>query len=257
MIIGMAAESRKRSRGYPSVSVEDAAQFISRAYRGFGTTEVDREGLVHELGHSSVSGAAASKVAALVHYGLLDKLGGTYKVSELGSRIARPVPGEEKELLREAFQHCDLFSEILDRFSGAEQLPEGLPVLLERNFGILHPHGDQVARIFKESAQQVGIIDGNGRLIRATQNAEALGDQERKAEDEAADERSPSRSESKTLVDYMRTHVPADFWSIDLDGKVILQVSRALGEQDVARIKAWLQKVVIPHLEFQLGGELD
>src|SRR4051812_35475783 len=111
---GPSGEVREeRSRRYPAASVRDAIAYLEQIHVGIGTTPVSRETMVQALGHSSVNGASKAKLAVLSHFGLLDREGERYRISELGIRIVIPRSDAERDAaIVDAVRQPALFQEL-------------------------------------------------------------------------------------------------------------------------------------------------
>src|SRR4051812_21527957 len=95
---GPSSEVREeRSRRYPAASIRDAIAYLEQIHVGVGMTAVSRDTMVQALGHSSVNGASKTKLAVLSHFGLLDREGERYRISELGKRVLIPRSDAERD----------------------------------------------------------------------------------------------------------------------------------------------------------------
>lgn len=115
--------TRVRSPSYPSYSLEDAIENVSKVFDEDRTNPVDREVVARHLGYSGLNGAADKSLATLMQYHLLEKVAkGEVRVSPLAVDILHPDKAEQKKraLVESAYSPA-LFSELRDRFS------EGVP----------------------------------------------------------------------------------------------------------------------------------
>lgn len=154
---------KNRSAAYPSTALPEAIEQLRQIHNDLGKGPYDRESAAKSLGYTGVSGASASKIAALVHYGLIQRVGGGYIETDLGTSIALPVDqDEESKALLEAFKSPALFTKLLNDFGG-KSLPAKLEVILVRQYRITEQASKDVAKVFRESAEFVGVLK-NGFL---------------------------------------------------------------------------------------------
>jgi len=115
--------ARVRSPGYPSYSLEDAIENVSKVFDEDRTNPVDREVVAKHLGYSGLNGAADKALATLMQYRLLEKVArGEVRVSQLAVDIMHPDKPEQKRLaLIECAYAPALFDALRARFS------EGVP----------------------------------------------------------------------------------------------------------------------------------
>src|SRR5258707_586923 len=127
---------KNRSAAYPSIALQEAVDQLRRLHVELGKGPYDRTMAAKSLGYRGVSGASASKIAALVHYGLISRVGGGYQETELGTSLALPLDrAEETGTLRAAFNSPALFVKLMDDFGG-RALPVKLDIILTRQYKI-------------------------------------------------------------------------------------------------------------------------
>ena len=83
-------KKRERSVAYPGIPLEEAVAAALSLRTALGKAAFSREDAANALGYKGVSGASSVKVASLVHYGILNRTGNTYVLSELSERISHP-----------------------------------------------------------------------------------------------------------------------------------------------------------------------
>lgn len=163
-----------RSRAYPSIDLQEAMTVLLRLIEELGFEENDRDSIARLLGYANgSSGIGARKIAALVHFGLLQRHGNRYKPTELARSLweaCRPqteetrriqVEEELRALLRRAFLNPPLFREILDAYRHEGSLPRHLAHAL-REHGITESAKHEVARILMDSAEYSGVVASDG-----------------------------------------------------------------------------------------------
>jgi hypothetical protein len=115
--------SRNRSPSYPSVSLSQAIDLVSKIHRTCRTNVISRENAAHEMGYSGMTGRSMKVLADLLQFGLLEKAGsGDVKVTQRAVDILHAIdPVERDEAIIEAAYAPQLFRDIHDRF------PDGIP----------------------------------------------------------------------------------------------------------------------------------
>lgn len=144
-----------------------AALKIAEAIKDLGgaRTSVKKSLLAKQLGAVENSAAFAQQLASARTYGAIEGRGDS-ALTETSKRYFFPTTETDKSLaLLEMFATPTAFSELLKRFDG-DRLPtrEILGNILHRDLGIPDSWKDRVAALFSNSAQSVGVIDGNGFL---------------------------------------------------------------------------------------------
>ena len=160
---------KERSRAYPVMPLEEALTRIESINRNLGINgQFNRESLAVGMGYTSLNGASARRVAALVHYGLLVREKDQYSLSPLAKQYLLPVnDGDKEAATREAALSPTLFAEIYDSFKG-QVIPKQFINRLIQEFGIQQKAAPDVERIFKSTVETAGILQSNGILSSET-----------------------------------------------------------------------------------------
>lgn len=239
------AERKKRSRGYPGITLADSISNLRVIQQGMGLGAHDREAIAKALGHEAETGASNRKIGALNMFGLIDRGANGYAITNLGKSLLRPLPGEEPDLLRKAFLNVPLYAEVFEKYKPEGRLPQHISALLERYFGILPPSGDYAARAMIQSGKYAGLLDDDLEFIDAEpKTASNFGTVEVCAPNvEAQVERHPREAATK----------PSDRATVMLSNPAIeLSAPASMTSKQKDRVVAWLDKVVKPWLEFQI-----
>lgn len=158
--------TRERSRAYPGITLQNSVENLKKIKKSLGSAEIDRTQIAHVLGVAE--GTVARPTAALVHFGMLERAAGNYRISELGRLIADPLNKQELEgLLKQSIRMPSLYSEVLDHYANEGQIPDRLATVLARNFGIAGNASELAASVFIESAKYANIVDENLKFIAA------------------------------------------------------------------------------------------
>lgn len=155
---------RERSTSYPAVSLEQSIILASQLKDALGKGPYSREAASKAMGHQKETGASAAKIAALVHFGLLNRVGNTYSQSSLATRILLPTSEQDKQFaIKEAVRTPKLYKLLINAYEGSS-LPSLLKNILVNNYGILEKYSANVAEIFKKSLEFAGLLK-NGVIV--------------------------------------------------------------------------------------------
>ena len=160
--------STNRSRAYPAITLEDAYHLFFQISPSLGQDSIERANLARLIGYRSASGGlGARKIAALVHYGFLDRRGGAYALSDFGAYF-RSLDQESTEFRRalcSALRRPVLFKELLDKYEPGGEVPRDLKTCLEGNHGITARASGEVERIFVASGHFAAVFDEAGQFV--------------------------------------------------------------------------------------------
>jgi hypothetical protein len=109
-------------------------------------------------------------IPAAKQFGLVERIGrgdtGRIKLTELGSRVALPGPGEEKLSKITALRTPPLYAKLLERFAGAPVPPrEGLRNILHREYEIVESMAQQAADAFLDSLATAGVVNEQNLIM--------------------------------------------------------------------------------------------
>lgn len=123
-----------RSPSYPSMSLRDAVNAVRKIEAEYRKFPADRENAVKLIGYSSLSGPAAKALAALAHYGLVERAGkGELRVSDRAVKILHAEnDGERAEELTKAAFDPDIFRDFQDRWPDMSPPEDGIATYLRR-----------------------------------------------------------------------------------------------------------------------------
>jgi len=161
---------RERSTAYPAISLKEAVELSGKLIESYSKSPFSRELAVQAIGYKTITGTSAPKVAALVHYGLLERSGNTYKNSDLASRIMDFTSEEDRgEALIVAVTNPKLFSSLISEYSG-KAIPGLLKNILVSQYKIGRKVAEGVAETFKESTEFAGVYV-NGVITEVSVNS--------------------------------------------------------------------------------------
>lgn len=171
----MADGSKKeRSRAYPVMALEEALNRIVSLNEKLGLNgQFNRESIAVGMGYSSLNGASARAVAALVHYGLLDREKDQYSLSQIAKKYLLPINDTDKEdAIRSVALSPSLFMDIYNALKG-QVIPRHFTNRLIQEFGIQQKAAGDVERIFRNTMETAGFLKSNGILSAETPVASA------------------------------------------------------------------------------------
>ena len=154
----MPQSNRNRSRPYPAFDLRSSqADFLQLKELG------DSEVLARGLGDSSGEGGAAiRRIAAMVHYGFLERDGNEYVPAELGQQLLDLDTEEDSYeedfgvLKLEALKQPEVFAEALEPYEDGEVERDGLAKFFQEA-GITRKASGRVADIFLRSCEFAGV----------------------------------------------------------------------------------------------------
>lgn len=151
-----------RSPSYPSMSLKDAVDAVSKIERLYRASPVDRTQAAKLIGYSSLSGPANKALAALATFGLLERAGkGEARVTSRARAILHADDDQERIAnLLDAAREPDLFRELVERFQGISVPPEeGVVTYLNRQ-GFNPTAVRPAAKAFLETMMYVEELKG-------------------------------------------------------------------------------------------------
>lgn len=152
------SKKRERSVSYPSSSLEVAVADIELLLSNLGKGPFSRDSAAKALGYAGVNGKSASRIATCVHFGLLTRTNSSYCISELSERIVKNITQDERhQALIEAVKTPSLYTKLIDAFN-EKALPQMLPNILSRNYGIADRASETAAQVFRDSIEFAGIF---------------------------------------------------------------------------------------------------
>lgn len=239
----------KAFRRYPGANLRECVQMLDQVVGRIGTGVHDADVIAEALKMSPAGGATKRRIAAMATFGLFNRTNKGYEVTKLAKSILRPLPGELPELLQEAFSSVPLYKEVEETYKDEGRLPDALPIIFERRFGISSGNGEYAARVFVDSARFAGVIDEAGRYVTSAGQVE----------DEDPQVQAPNQPINApiTMVELASRERQPDLTIELAQPHARLSVGRDLNAIDVRRIMKWLDKAVKPWLEFQSPEELD
>lgn len=240
----MSDQKRERSKAYPQHALEPMVEALFQVNEKLGSGPYSRDHIAEALGHSPGSGTANGKAAALVHYHFFERQHNAYELSALATRILHPTDeNERREALVEAALSPTLFSQLVEKFEG-KSLPQLLPNILTREFGITSKQSANAAEVFRATLEFSSLLK-NG-IVRATpasvETPKSEGDTETVHKD--SDGVSVGRtSETQSVKKTASPSIPNnETYQIPLSrGRIaVLSLPRSVSQSDLDKVIGWI-----------------
>jgi len=239
---------RRHSKRSPSYPLALALGFLEKVYKAVGSGPFERETFAHALGHETLSGPSSTKIAALVHFGLLKRSKAGYELSGLAEKLLSPTHEDErKRAIVEAARNPRLYAQVFERYKD-QPLPTLLSNILVREYGVDKKQAARAAENFRQTAEFAGLLragtlyadptDGRvGMLPLATGQAA----------EEAALPASFSLERPPAIEPRLALPAPLGMRSFDIPLNAvatrvaILQIPVPIHQSDLERIKKWIR----------------
>lgn len=184
------AAPRKRSTGFPVVSLPDAAKVLREAGKyGF---EHSISAFAQHMGHTTTnSGAFRQRLSAFRDWKLITGRGETIVFTDVAKTIALPTDAQaERDALQSAFMNCDVFATFYESVAKDQPIPaHGLGNAAVHKLHISPTAVERFTSSFVDSAITAGLAEvENGQVV-----LHEPGDV-REQSDETASENTPSRN---------------------------------------------------------------
>lgn len=144
---------RVRSPNYPALSLPDAIRRIGAAFEKEHRHPMSKEVAVKALGYGGVNGASLGALSAVFKYGLLERQGENFKVSDRAVAILHPhTPEEKAQAIQQAAAEPSLFKELTEQFQGRPPSDDNLRAYLVRR-GFANTALSGVIQSFRETME--------------------------------------------------------------------------------------------------------
>ena len=228
----------ERSAAYPYISLEKAVVLLEKVRKGLGCANVTRDQIAPVLGHSKCTGPAGRKIAALAHYGLLEKEKDSYKISKLANKILTPISNDEKEnALKEAALTPVIFAGVYERFSPDGRLPDALSAILHREYGVTINAADLAKDNLINTLAYAGVLDINTQQFTATIKSSNENDNCIPPNIQTGKEVQKDREKSEGSQKFQVYELPLSL------GKARLELPQKLSKKDLATLESLFQLV--------------
>ena len=151
---------RTRSPNYPAISLPDALERLTRLWDAIQHHSAPRNIVIEGMGYTSVNGSSLSALSALGKYGLLERNGAEFKITERGRMYLHPRGTERQEVVRLAAAEPKLFAELREQFPGGTSNDELIRNHLIR-IGFTRSATTSAIRSFRETQALVERVCGD------------------------------------------------------------------------------------------------
>jgi len=230
------APRRKKSTGFPVVSLAEAATILKEAGKyGF---DHSTPMFASYMGHSSTnSGAFRQRLAAFRDWKLVAGRGDSLSMTEIARKIALPPDAQaERQALREAFMNSPVFARLYEDMGKNQPLAQGnLGSKAVHDFGIAPASKDKFVQSFVESAvaADLGELTDDGELILRSISYDDNSDASHSVELDIVDEAPPLDSAARAAAPApaartqpatgQGTPVVHQVWAID-GGSIVFEI---------------------------------
>ncbi|MCH7591192.1 MAG: hypothetical protein IH989_00220 [Planctomycetes bacterium] len=149
----MAEEKNRRQRGRntPFFPLGECVQFVQVLHERIGKGPFSRSAVAAAWDQAFKSGAFDRKIGALMHFGLLERSGTQYRVSQEAMCIVSPTSTqEESNSIVACARGPVVYAELFAKFQG-QALPARLSNVLSREHGVALKSSEDVAKVFLET----------------------------------------------------------------------------------------------------------
>lgn len=151
------SQKREKSSAYPSISLEEAINSLKKLQDNLGSGPYSRDAAAKGLGYSGVSGASASKIAAISYFGLLSKKNGVYTQTDLAKKILFPSDDSETRInILQAVKSPTLYGRLIERYNN-QAIPQKLENILVTDYKISPKAANEAVEVFRNSIEFAGI----------------------------------------------------------------------------------------------------
>ena len=153
----------ERGKGFPRLSLSGAVKIIDTASK-FGKTWPKEQfaGFGSQSGAGSAkSGAFAVRVSSLRDYGLITSSKDSISITDLGTKIAKPVVESERdEAIKQAFMNVDAFRHLFEGLEQDTPLPmDQVAQYAVFTLGVSRESKDKFINAFIDSGRLIGLVE--------------------------------------------------------------------------------------------------
>ena len=243
---------RIRSPNYPSISLSDAVDRLVKLGGVIHSHPAPRDVVLEGMGYSGPNGASLTALAALRKYGLIQREGEDFRITERGMMYLHPQKDEERiQAVRDAAGEPKLFAELNDRFSDGKASDELIRSFLLRN-GFTPSAASSALLNYRETMDLVerecGDYDASSDKI----------NEELTSEERPQPTTSPPASPGPPpVVNAPMATNPGQFRVSMTDEFFVDVTASGLNRSGVQRLIAWLQanQELVPEARVHKGGD--
>lgn len=221
------APRRKRTTGFPVVSLAEAAEILKEAGKyGFDHSTA---AFATYMGHSTTnSGAFRQRLAAFRDWKLIAGRGDSLAMTDIARAIAHPTDDDaERRALQTAFMNSPVFFKLYDESAKGQPLaPGSLGNRAVLNLGVAPGSKDKFVQSFVDSAVAAGLasLNEDGQIVLAPLDAGA-GEGQQSSEEQFLEGPQPVQLSSGRTQPVARLGTPVvhQTWAID-GGSIVFEI---------------------------------
>lgn len=166
-----AQKQRHRSPNYPSISLPEAVERITKLHKEDGSTGSPLESAVRHFGFNRAHGTAMALVSALKKYGLIDISGNRVTLTQRALSIVVYPEGDPRKqaAIREAALAPEIYAELYSRFLPAGKIvsEQTLKAELQLEMKFNPKAVSDFVKDFKETLIYAGLLAEDGVTLRS------------------------------------------------------------------------------------------
>lgn len=165
---------RSRSPRFPGHSLGQAIVYAEKIYRGVHRSSIDSHTAYRLMGFAGKSGTSATALGSVRQFGLIEGVGNSTRISQLGLRVLEPVSAQERnDAVAEAARKPEVFRAVLNRFDGVvPSADEPVRAFLIRELGFSKAGTEDCLQSLRATLDMIQDATGN---VESYENASAIG----------------------------------------------------------------------------------
>lgn len=163
---GDEADARQRSTiGFPYEDLNSAIEIAQAIHNHVGLGDCEDDQLASWTKQSPKSSGYRMQLAATRMFGIMETVGGRYRLTDLGRAIVDPQRARDARV--RAFLNVPLYSAVFDKYRGGVLPPTAAFERDIQSLGVAEKMKDRARRYLERSADQAGFFEqGRDRLVR-------------------------------------------------------------------------------------------
>src|SRR5258708_2914992 len=160
------ADARQRSTiGFPYEDLNSAIEIAQAIHNHVGLGDCEDDQLASWTKQSPKSSGYRMQLAAARMFGIMETVGGRYRLTDLGRAIVDPQRARDGRV--RAFLNVPLYAAVFDKYRGGVLPPTAAFERDIQSLGVAEKMKDRARRYLERSAEQAGFFEqGRDRLVR-------------------------------------------------------------------------------------------
>ncbi len=163
---GEEADARQRSTiGFPYEDLNSAFEIAQAIHNHVGLGDCEDDQLASWTKQSPKSSGYRMQLAATRMFGLMESVGGRYRLTDLGRAVVDPQRARDARV--RAFLNVPLYVAVFEKYKGGVLPPTAAFERDIQSLGVAEKMKDRARRYLERSAEQAGFFEqGRDRLVR-------------------------------------------------------------------------------------------